>query len=74
MRFAWARNWEKKREITIGRKEERPDANASHHVRIRESGYTGHFPDRVCSSRDEIESFKDINSGILEGSSVCFSR
>jgi hypothetical protein len=39
-------------------------------VIIQVSGSSGHFPDGLWCSRNEIEISKDINSGILEGS-VC---
>jgi len=36
------------------RDEEIPDLKVHQHVRIRECGHMGHFPDCVWGSRDEI--------------------
>lgn len=36
------------------------------HVRIQVSGTSGHIPSWVCSSRDEIQILKNVNSGIPE--------
>jgi hypothetical protein len=54
LRFAWTRNQERgRRQRSPLWEEERSDLKARRHVRIRENGHMGHFPNGVWGSRDE---------------------